>query len=189
MPNLGQNRPFFVLCDLEIWRMTLKNNRAPLICHFKLCASFHSHWWSQTGVTVQKRSNWGKICFDLCDLDLWPLTFCMDITFSMVIILENFMMKRWEEQCEKRCHRRTDRRTDSSVLRAAWSQLKISKIHSSHQCWTTVSSWDGIDCQRRRRWVVFCQRTASSPQTGPMRGLPSGRSPGPPSRYPSTYWK
>ena len=42
--NLCQNRRFFVLCDLEIWRMTLKNNRAPLLCCFKLCASFHSHW-------------------------------------------------------------------------------------------------------------------------------------------------
>ena len=27
-PNLGQNRRFFVPHDLEIWRMTLKNNRA-----------------------------------------------------------------------------------------------------------------------------------------------------------------
>ena len=35
--------------------MTLKNNRPPLLCYFKLCASFHSHWWIQTGVTVRKR--------------------------------------------------------------------------------------------------------------------------------------
>ena len=47
-------------CDLEIWRMTLKNNRAPLLCYFKLCASFHSHWWIQTGVTVRKRPIWVK---------------------------------------------------------------------------------------------------------------------------------
>ena len=45
---------FFVLCDLEIWWMILKNNRAPLLCCFKLCASFHSHWWLRTGVTVRK---------------------------------------------------------------------------------------------------------------------------------------
>ena len=32
--------------------MTLKNNRAPLLCCFKLCASFHSHWWIQPGVTA-----------------------------------------------------------------------------------------------------------------------------------------
>ena len=43
MPNLGQNRRFFVPCDLEIRRMTLKNNRAPLLCYFKFCASFHSN--------------------------------------------------------------------------------------------------------------------------------------------------
>ena len=59
--QLGQNRWFFVPCDLEIWRTTLKNNRAPLLCYFKLCASFHSHWWIQTGVTVQKRLIWVKI--------------------------------------------------------------------------------------------------------------------------------
>ena len=51
----GQNQRFIVPCDLEIWRMTLKNNRAPLLCCFKLCASFHSHRWIQTKVTVQKR--------------------------------------------------------------------------------------------------------------------------------------
>ena len=52
---------FRAICDLEIWRMTLKNNRAPLQCYFKLCASFRSHWWFQTGVTVRKRPFWVKI--------------------------------------------------------------------------------------------------------------------------------
>ena len=54
-PNLGRIRRFLEPCDLEIWRMTLKNNRAPLLCYFKLCASFRSYWWIQTGVTVRKR--------------------------------------------------------------------------------------------------------------------------------------
>ena len=54
-PNLGQNRWCFVPCDLEIWWMTLENNRASLLCCFKLCATFHSHRWIQTGVTFQKR--------------------------------------------------------------------------------------------------------------------------------------
>ena len=46
----------FVLCDLGIWVMTSRNNnRAPLLCCFKLWASFHTHWWIQTGVTVRKR--------------------------------------------------------------------------------------------------------------------------------------
>ena len=47
--------------DLEIWRMTLKNNRAPLLCYFKLYASFRSHRWIQAGVTVRKRPIWVKI--------------------------------------------------------------------------------------------------------------------------------
>ena len=60
MPNLGQNRWCFVPCDLEIWWMTLENNRASLLCCFKLCATFHSHWWIQTGVTVRKHPIWVK---------------------------------------------------------------------------------------------------------------------------------
>ena len=59
-PNLGQIRRFLEPRDLEIWRMTFKNNRAPLLCYFKLCAAFCSHWWIQTGVTVRKRLIWVK---------------------------------------------------------------------------------------------------------------------------------
>ena len=72
--NLGQNghEP----CDLEMWWMTLKNDRAPLLSNIKLCASFHHHMWIQTGVTVRKWPSWGW--------PLWPwpltLTFCMDVT-------------------------------------------------------------------------------------------------------------
>ena len=40
--------------------MTLKNNRAPLLRDFKLCAAFRTHWWIQTGVTVRKRPIWVK---------------------------------------------------------------------------------------------------------------------------------
>ena len=36
--------------------MTFKNNRALLLCYFKLCASFHTHWWIQIWVAVRKRS-------------------------------------------------------------------------------------------------------------------------------------
>ena len=52
--KLDLNHRFFSPCDLEIWWMTKKNNRAPLLCYFKLFASFHSHWWIQTGVKVRK---------------------------------------------------------------------------------------------------------------------------------------
>ena len=64
---------FFVPCDLEIWWMSLKNNRAPLLCYFKLCTSFHSHWWIQTGVTVRKRPIWLKIVLLAVWPSLWPI--------------------------------------------------------------------------------------------------------------------
>ena len=57
-PNLGKNQWFFLAvwpCNLT---MTLKNNRAPLLCYFKLCASFRSHRWFQTWATVRKRPIW-----------------------------------------------------------------------------------------------------------------------------------
>ena len=59
-PLLGQIRRFLEPCDLEIWWMTLENNRAPLLCYFELCASFRNHWWIQTWVTVRKRPIWVK---------------------------------------------------------------------------------------------------------------------------------
>ena len=74
--NSGQNRRFFFLCDLEIWWMTLENNRAPFLYHIKLCASFQIHRWIETEVTVRKRSIRVKIGdFVLCvtlKFDGWP---------------------------------------------------------------------------------------------------------------------
>ena len=58
--QFGSNRRFFEPCDLEILRMTHKNNRASLLRYFKLCVSFCTHWWIQIGVTVQKRPIWVK---------------------------------------------------------------------------------------------------------------------------------
>ena len=132
MFNLGQNWHFVVSGDLEIRWMTLKNNRTPLLCDFKLCALFQNHWWNQIGVTVWIRwiwvkidlsayvtlkfdgcphkDNWepnlchcklfhnfvaigllelqsqigGKICFDLCDLDLWRLNLILDMDITFV---------------------------------------------------------------------------------------------------------
>ena len=80
-------------------------------------------------------SNWryspetAKLGYDLCDLDLWPmtLTFCMDITS---VIGNNFLMERWQEHSDEKgvtdrqTDGRTDRQTERGVLRAAWSQLK-----------------------------------------------------------------
>ena len=54
-PNLGQNQRFFSRVTLKFDGWPSKTKGAPLLCYFKLCAAFRSHWWIQTGVTVRKR--------------------------------------------------------------------------------------------------------------------------------------
>ena len=57
MLNSGKNRQFFVLCDIEIWQMTFKSNRAPLL----YATSSFVHRFTAiseiklSGVTVRKR--------------------------------------------------------------------------------------------------------------------------------------
>ena len=59
--KLDSNRRFFDPCDLEIWWMTSKINRASLLCYFKRSAPFQSHRRIHTGVTVRKSSNQVKV--------------------------------------------------------------------------------------------------------------------------------
>ena len=54
--KLDSNHRLFSPCDLEIWWMTSKIYRAPLLHYIKLCASSRTPRWIQTGVTVRKRS-------------------------------------------------------------------------------------------------------------------------------------
>ena len=126
--NLGQIQRFLQPCDLEIWRMTLRNNRAPLLSIIELYASFHHHMWIQTGVTVRKRLSW-VVTFVTLTFDLWPWPFAWTLLLSLVITPENFMMIRWWEHSQKgvtdrQTDGRTDRQTDWTIHRAAWSQLK-----------------------------------------------------------------
>ena len=73
--QLWSKSAMFVSSDLEIWQMTLKNNRAPLLYCFKLCASFQCHGWIQTGVTVRQRPIWVRSDdFLPCDLEIWWMT-------------------------------------------------------------------------------------------------------------------
>ena len=129
-PNLGQTRQFLEPCDLEIWRMTFKNNRAPLLSNIKLYASFHHHIWIQTGVTVRKGLSWVVTSVTLT-FDLWPWPFAWTSLLSLIITPENFMMIRWWEHSQKgvtdgQTDRQTDGQTENTICRAAWSQLKIS---------------------------------------------------------------
>ena len=41
-------------CDIEIWQMTLTNNKAPVLCH-KIYTSFRSHLLIEIAVIVLKR--------------------------------------------------------------------------------------------------------------------------------------
>ena len=127
--NLGQNWRFFFVQ----WRMTLKNNRTPLLSHIKLWASFQRHMWIQTGVTVRKSLNWVLTSVTLT-FDIWPWPFAWVSRLSLVITPENCMMIRWWEHSAKkgvtdgRTDGRTDRPKERSVLRAASSQLKTVSI-------------------------------------------------------------
>ena len=62
--------------DLEIWQMTLKNNRASLLYYFKHCTSFQSHWWIKTGFTVQNRPFGSQLTILLAT---WPLSLTDDL--------------------------------------------------------------------------------------------------------------
>ena len=127
-PNLGHIRRFLDLCDLEIWRMTLKNNRAPLLSNIKLCASFHNDIWIQTGVTVRKRLSWLLTSVTLT-FDLWPWPFAWTSLLSLVTTSENFMMILWWEHSQKRTDRQMDRRTDRRTdgLNQSYSCLVAAK--------------------------------------------------------------
>ena len=125
----GSNSAIFRACDLEIWWMTLKNNRAPLLCCFQLCAWFHCHMWIQTGVRVRKRLSWVLTSVTLT-FDLWPWPFAWTSLLTMVITPENFMMIWWWEHGEKGVtDRRTDRQTDGQTdgLNQSYSCLVAAK--------------------------------------------------------------
>ena len=139
-PNLGQIWRFLEPCDLEIWQMTLKNNRAPLLSNIKLFASFHHHMWIQTGVTVRRRLSWVVTSVTLT-FDLWPWHFAWTLLWSLVITPENFMMIRWLEHSQNvwQTDGRTDGQTENTICRAAWSQLKTDRIITATRyiniCW------------------------------------------------------
>ena len=86
---------FFRPCDHEIWRMTLQYNSAPLLCYFKLCASFRSHWWIQTSITVRKRPIWVK--FDdfywraTLKFDGWPCNTIGHLFYATSSFLHHFV--------------------------------------------------------------------------------------------------
>ena len=129
--NLGQIRQFFVPCELEIHRWPWK-----IIGHLFYATSRFVHHFLAIGKFKQESWSWNahigtKFVLTSVTLtfDLWPWPFAWTALLSMVITYENSVMIRWEEHSGKgvtdRQEGQTDRRTERSVLRAAWSQLKM----------------------------------------------------------------
>ena len=95
-PNLGQNRQFFVPCNLEIWPwMTLKNNRAPLRCYFKLCALFHSHQSIQLELQSGSAKFGSKSAIFLSHViskfDRWSLKIIGHISYAISSFFHHFI--------------------------------------------------------------------------------------------------
>ena len=64
---------FTAICELKLeLKSTSKNERAPLLCYFKLCASFHRHM-IKTWVKIAERLN------RFWPLWPWPLTSDLDL--------------------------------------------------------------------------------------------------------------
>ena len=80
---------------LEIWWVTLENNKAPLLCYFKLCVSFRTHWWIQIWVTVRKHLIWVKIDNFLSrvtsKLDRWPWKTKGHLFYDTLSFVHHFM--------------------------------------------------------------------------------------------------
>ena len=103
--NLVKNRRFLVPCDLEIWRMTLKNDRASLLFHCKRCASFLIHGRIQTGVSLEtpklrQNSFW--------PLWPWPFVNC-DNSWKFP---NDTMTETWWKGCDRQTDGQTDGRTE-----------------------------------------------------------------------------
>ena len=85
---------FFGPCNLEIWWMTPKNNRAPVLPYNKHCTSFQSHRWIQTGFqsgNAQFMSKW--VIFLSCvtwKIDEWPWKSIGHIFYNMSSFVHHF---------------------------------------------------------------------------------------------------
>ena len=117
-PNLGPIRWFLEPCDLEIWWMTLKNNRAPLLCYFKLCAAFHCHQWSYSPKMPNSGQNRQYFHSVTLKFDLWPWKtnraplLCY---FKLCALLHNHWWIQTEVQVRKR-----PIWDKSTIFRAVW---------------------------------------------------------------------
>ena len=89
-PNLGQIRRFLEPCDLK-FDVTLKNNRAPPLRYFKLCASLYSHLYIQMGYSPETPNLQIRRFLEPCDLEIWRMT----LKNNMAPLLCCFQLVAW----------------------------------------------------------------------------------------------
>ena len=77
--TLNSGPKLAIFCPVWPWNLTddiQKNNKAPPLYYIKLCASFQSHQWIQTGVTVPKhylgQNQWFFLSHVTLKFDGWP---------------------------------------------------------------------------------------------------------------------
>ena len=106
-----RKRPIRVkICDL-VFLVTLKFGRWSRKNNMVVFYTISNFMIISPSQSNRKYPIWGKICFDLCEFDLWPLT---SPPHKDVNKPENVMKIRWWEQIEKVVTgRQTDRQTHS----------------------------------------------------------------------------
>ena len=130
--NLGQIQRFLEPCDLVIWRMTLKNNRAPLLSNIKLYASFYHHMWIQTGVTVQKRLSF--VTSVTLTFDLWPWPFAWTLLWSLVITRAGvkYVLSNTNTNTNKKFSGVSNTNTNTNTPAKIWSNTNTN-TNTAHQ--------------------------------------------------------
>ena len=133
--------------------MTLKNNRASLLCCFKLCATFHSHLWIQTGVTVRKRPIRVKIDDFFrrvtLKLDVWPsktighLFYATSSFVHHFVAIGNFKLELQSGNAQFG--------SNSTIFRAVWPCNLTYDLEQGKS--EGFESWDRPIVRKRPIWV------------------------------------
>ena len=147
--------------------MTPKNNRAPLLCYFKLFASFRSHWWIQTGVTVQKRLIWIKIDAFLSRVTLkfdgWPSKTRGHLFYATSSFVHHFVaIGEFQLELESGS---AQSGSNATPFRAVWPRNLTDDLENNRAsllcyklCASFHSHWwiqTGVTVRKRPIWVKF----------------------------------
>ena len=167
-PNLGQIRRFLEPGDLEIWRMTLKNNRAPFLFYFKLYTSFRNHWCIETWVAVRKHPIWVKFDDFLSRVTLkfegWPWKTIGHLFYANTSFVHHFVAI-GEYKLELQSGN-AQARSNSTIFRAVWPWNLTDDLEKNNRapllCCFQLCAWfhchmwiqTGVRVRKRLSWVL-----------------------------------